>query len=176
MLTARVHDPDAAARVADRLTTVDPNMGQVVTMKTVAGLATYFLQLAFCDGHSRSAGLVLTLSDCSACCRSSGRAARNEIGVRMALATAAAVGRLVLAETVRPVGLGLGVGVAGAVAVATALLASPAASSIAAFIRVLDPVAYAGGAVVILMACAVAAIIPTLQATRIEPITILRQE
>jgi hypothetical protein len=48
-LTVRVQgDPDQARRsLLQRLTAVDPNMGQVITMRTLARMETYFLQVAF---------------------------------------------------------------------------------------------------------------------------------
>ena len=48
-LTVRVHgDPELARRaLLERLTAIDPNMGQVMTMRTVARLETYLLQIAF---------------------------------------------------------------------------------------------------------------------------------
>ena len=49
MLAVRVHgDPESArSALLERLTAVDPNIEQIVTLKTVAGMATYFLQMAF---------------------------------------------------------------------------------------------------------------------------------
>ena len=48
-LTVRVHgDPEQARRaLLQRLTAIDPNMGQVMTMRTMARMETYFLQIAF---------------------------------------------------------------------------------------------------------------------------------
>ena len=42
--TVAVHH---CAAVNDHLTKVDPNMGMIVTMRTVARLETFFLQIAF---------------------------------------------------------------------------------------------------------------------------------
>ena len=48
-LIVRVHgDPERARQLLlDRLTLIDPNMGQVLTMRTMARMETYFLQIAF---------------------------------------------------------------------------------------------------------------------------------
>ena len=48
-VVARVQgDPDLARQaLIDHLSRIDPNMGTIVTMRTVAGLETFFLQIAF---------------------------------------------------------------------------------------------------------------------------------
>jgi len=48
-IVARVQgDPNLARQaLLDRLTKVDPNMGRIITMRTVARLETFFLQIAF---------------------------------------------------------------------------------------------------------------------------------
>jgi ABC-type antimicrobial peptide transport system permease subunit len=101
----------------------------------------------------------------------------REIGIRMALGAAASdVTRLVLWQTVRPVGIGLAIGALAAAALAVLLLASPAAAGVGDIVRVLDPVSYVGAAVIIVVACLVAAAIPAARAARLEPTTALRQE
>ena len=57
-LVARVRgEPELARRaLLQRLTTIDPNMGQVITMKTLARMETYFLQMAFWVAVTRSPG------------------------------------------------------------------------------------------------------------------------
>ena len=37
----------ARRALLERLTAIDPHIEQVVTLRTIAGMATYFLQLAF---------------------------------------------------------------------------------------------------------------------------------
>jgi ABC-type antimicrobial peptide transport system permease subunit len=149
-----------------------------VTLKTVAGMATYFLQLAFWLTLVLGAlALLLTLSGLFSILSYLVEQRRREIGVRMALgATTADVGRLVLGQTVRPVAAGLVIGVGVALALAIALLASPVASSIGLLVRVLDPVAYAASLSVIVIACALAAWIPAMKAAHIDPMSCLRQE
>jgi ABC-type antimicrobial peptide transport system permease subunit len=179
-LSVRVHgDPETARRaLMQRLSAIDPNVGDVVTLRTIAGLATYFLQVAFWLTLVLGAlALALTVSGLFSVLSYLVEQRTKEIGVRMALgATAADVGRLVLAQTVRPVGVGMTIGAGVAVALAVALLASPAAATIGALVRVLDPVAYGASLVVIVLACGLAASVPTLKAARIDPMTSLRHE
>ena len=74
----------------------------------------------------------------------------KEIGVRMALgATSRNVTRLVLSQTIRPVGYGLLAGGGLAATMATVLIATPAAATIAEIVHVTDPIAYATSLVLI---------------------------
>lgn len=101
----------------------------------------------------------------------------REIGVRMALgATTRNVGRMVLSQSIRPVGFGLIAGGGLAAALGIALMATPAAAVIGGFVHVFDPVAYAGSLLCIVIACALAALVPAVRAARIDPIETLRQE
>jgi ABC-type antimicrobial peptide transport system permease subunit len=100
----------------------------------------------------------------------------KEIGVRMALgATTRTVARMVLSQSLRPVGLGLAAGGSLAVAVAIVLMATSATSPGGA-VRALDPVAYAASMLVIATACVLAATVPAVRATRIDPIATLRKD
>jgi hypothetical protein len=179
-LTVRVQgDPDLARRaLLQRLTVVDPNMGQVVSMRTLARMETYFLQIAFWLTLALGGlALVLTLSGLFSVLSYLVEQRMKEIGVRMALgASTAHVGRLVLMQSVRPVGFGLIAGSGMALALAIVLMATPAASQIGTAVRVFDPVAYAASLACIVAACVVAGLIPALRAARIDPMTALRQE
>ena len=74
----------------------------------------------------------------------------KEIGVRMALGAATRnVVRLILSQSVRPVGLGLAAGVGLAATVAIVLMTTPIAAEISGDIDVFDPVAYAASLMVI---------------------------
>ncbi len=179
-LTVRVHgDPDVARpAILERLTAIDPNMGQVITMKTVARIETYFLQVAFwLTLVLGGLALVLTLSGLFSVLSYLVEQRTKEIGVRMALgATAPAVGGLVLSQLLGPVGVGLVAGCGLAAALGILLMSSPAAAQIGEIVHVFDPVAYAAGLALIVAACAPAALIPALRAARIEPSRSLRQD
>jgi ABC-type antimicrobial peptide transport system permease subunit len=86
------------------------------------------------------------------------------------------VTRLVLSQSVRPVGFGLFIGGGSAAGLATLLLTTPSAASIGEIVHVLDPVAYAVSLLIILAACLVAASIPATRAARLDPMRTLRQE
>jgi len=179
-LTVRVHgDPDLARRqLLQRLTTVDPGMGQLITMRTLARMETYFLQAAFWLTLALGGlALVLTLSGLFSVLSYLVEQRAKEIGVRMALgATTRDIGRLVLSQSVRPVGVGLVVGGGLAVGLATVLMATPAAATIGKVVHVFDPVSYAGSLTCIIAACVLAALIPALRAARMDPMKTLRQE
>lgn len=179
-LTARVvGDPEHARRaLLQRLTTLDPNMGQVITMRTMARMETYLLQSGFWLTFIVGAlALVLTLSGLFSVLSYVVEQRRKEIGVRMALgATTRSVAALVLSQSLRPVGVGLVIGAGLAGALATALMSTPAAAQISAIVHVFDPLAYTGSAVVIVGACALAAAIPAWRAARTDPIATLRQD
>ena len=180
-LIARVHgDPELARQtLLNRLTTIDPNMGrQVVTMRTLARMDTYFLQIAFwLTVVLGGLALALTLSGLFSVLSYLVEQRTREIGVRMALgATARDVTRLVLSQSIRPVGFGLLMGGGSAAVLAALLLATPAAAGIGQFVQVLDPVAYAVSLLIIVAACLVAASIPANRAARLDPTQTLRQE
>ena len=179
-LVARVNgDPDEVRRTLLRnLTAIDPNMGQVLTMKTVAKLETYFFGIAFwATTVIGGLALVLTVTGLFSVLSYLVEQRRKEIGVRMALgATTRNIGRLVLAQTIRPVLIGLGCGTGLAAALGIVLLSTPAAEQIGAAVRVLDPVAYAGSLLCIVTACVMAVLVPTLRAARVDPIQALRQD
>jgi predicted permease len=178
MLAVRMHgDPERArGALLERLTAVEPNLEQIVTMKTVAGMATYFLQIGF--------WLTLVLGGLALALTGSGlfsvlsyltEQRTKEIGVRIALgATARDVGRLVLLQTIRPVGIGLALG--ASLALATGILLATNLEPIGSVVRLLDPVAYAASLLVVVMACVLAAWVPTMQAARIDPMTSLRHD
>jgi predicted permease len=180
-LVARVHgDPELARQtLLNRLTTIDPNMArQVTTMRTVARMDTYFLQVAFwLTVVLGGLALALTLSGLFSVLSYLVEQRTKEIGVRMALgATARDVTQLVLSQSIRPVGFGLFVGGGSAAGLAALLLATPAAATIGEIVHVLDPVAYAVSLLIIIAACLVAASIPATRAARLDPTRALRQE
>jgi ABC-type antimicrobial peptide transport system permease subunit len=141
-------------------------------------METYFLQIAFWVTLVLGGlALVLTLSGLTSVLSYLVEQRMKEIGVRMALgATTTNVGRLVLRQSVRPVGFGLLAGTAMAVGLAIVLMSTPAAEQIGAIVHVFDPVAYAASLACIVTACVVAGLIPALRAARIDPMAALRQE
>ena len=172
-------DPDAARKaLLQRLTTIDPNMGQVMTMRTMARMQAYLLQIAFwLTLVLGGLALALTLSGLFSVLSYLVEQRAKEIGVRMALgATPRTVGKLVLSQLARPVAIGLLAGTAMAGGVAILLMSTPAASTIGSVVHVLDPVAYAGSLICIVTACAFSALVPALRAARIDPMRTLRQE
>lgn len=172
-------DPGRAREtILDRLTAFDPNMGQVVTMRTLAGMEVYFLRSAFWVTLVLGAlALILTLSGLFSVLSHIVERRRKEIGVRMALgATASVIVRLVVVQSLRPVALGLLAGTAMAAGLASVLMATPAASQIGAVVHVFDPVAYGAGIVLIAVACLLASSLPAWRAAKLNPIGTLRQD
>jgi predicted lysophospholipase L1 biosynthesis ABC-type transport system permease subunit len=179
-IVARVQGEPNLARQAllDRLALVDPNMGTIITMRTVARLETLFLQIAFWVSLILGGlALVLTVSGLFSVLSYLVEQRTREIGVRMALgAPAHTVTHLMLAQTTRPVMAGLIAGAGLAAALATAVLATPAGALIAPIVHVTDPVAYLASLAVIVVACLFAAWIPAARAAKVDPMRTLRQE
>ncbi len=179
-LIVRVHgDPEQARQaLLQRLTLIDPNMGEVVTMRTVARIETYFLQIAFWATLILGGlALALTLSGLYSVLSYLVEQRRKEIGVRMALgASARSIGALIVSQSARPVGVGVVIGAALAAALGIVLLAIPNAAPIAGIVHLLDPIAYVASLICILGACALAALIPAWRAARVDPVATLRAE
>ena len=179
-IVARVQgDPDLARQtLLEHLTKIDPNMGSITTMRTVARLETMFLEIAFWVSVVLGGlALILTVSGLFSVLSYLVEQRTREIGVRIALgATSQKVTRLMLSQTTRPVMYGLiaGAGLAGVLAIT--LLASPAGALIGDIVHVTDPVAYVSSLIVIVVACLVAAWIPATRAARVDPMRTLRQE
>jgi putative ABC transport system permease protein len=166
----------ARAALLQRLAAIDPNIGQVFTLRAVAGLQTYFLQIAFWVAVILGGlALTLTASGLFSVLSYLVEQRTKEIGVRMALgATGRDVGRLIVGQTMTPVVAGLVTGAGLALATGIVLLATN--ESMGSFVRLLDPVAYAASLVIIVTACVLAAWVPTMHATRIDPTQSLRHE
>jgi hypothetical protein len=179
-LTLRVRGDTEQARQAllERLTRVDPGLGQINTMRTMAGMQTYILRVAFWVAVVLGGlALVLTLSGLFSVLSYIVEQRAKDIGVRMALgATTGNVAGLVLSQSLRPVGIGLVAGGGLAAALAIVLMATPAASEIGNLVHVFDPVAYAASLLVIVTSCALAAWVPAMRACRLDPVATLRQD
>jgi ABC-type antimicrobial peptide transport system permease subunit len=162
----------------DRLLRIDPDLDhEIATLRTLAGMAAYILQIVFWVTLSLGGlALALTVSGLFSVLSYLVEQRAKEIGVRMALgATPRDVAALVLWQSARPVGFGLlaGGGLAAALAI---VLMSLTASEIADTVRVLDPLAYAASLLVIVIACVLGASVPALRATRVDPIATLRND
>src|SRR5262245_35627825 len=145
-------------------------------MRSWARMDTFLLQTAFwLTVVLGGLALALTVSGLFAVLSFLVEQRAKEIGVRVALgATMRDVTRLVLSQSIRPVGFGLFVGGASAAGLATLLLATLA--PVGKIVHVLDPVAYLVSVLIIIAACLVAASIPASRAARLDPALTLRQE
>jgi len=95
----------------------------------------------------------------------------REIGVRMALgAKRSDVGRLILRRALTPVILGLGLGLI------VSLWVTRLVRGLLYGVEPSDPLSFAGGAVVLVMAALLAAYFPTHRAATVDPVAALRNE
>jgi hypothetical protein len=179
-VVARVQGAPNLAREAllEQLMTVDPNMGNIITLQTVASLETFLLQIAFWVSLILGGlALLLTVSGLFSVLSYLVEQRTREIGVRMALgASSRMVTQLMLAQTTRPVMYGLVAGAGSAAALAAAVIATPVGAYISQIVHVTDPVAYASSLLVIVAACLLAAWIPAARAAKVDPMRTLRQE
>jgi predicted permease len=179
-IVARVKGDPTIARqtLVDHLSRIDPNTGLVITMRTVARLETFFLEIAFSISVLLGGlALVLTVSGLFSVLSYLVEQRTREIGVRMALgASARAVAQAMLGQTLRPVLVGLAAGALLSAALATLVLATPAGAMISKIVRVTDPVAYTGSLGLIVAACLLATWIPAARAAKVDPMRTLRQD
>jgi predicted permease len=179
-LTLRVRgDPEQARQALfESLMTVDPGLGEINTMRTIAGVQAYILQILFWVTIVLGGlALVLTLSGLFSVLSYVVEQRVKDIGVRMALgATTRNVAGLVLSQSFRPVVIGLTAGGGLAAVLAMMLVALDEAGELGNLVRVFDPIAYVASVLVIATACLVATAVPGLRAARIDPIAILRKE
>jgi hypothetical protein len=171
-------DPDQARQaLLGSLTTIEPDLA-IVTVRYIAQLQTYMLQLAFwVTVVLGGLAVVLTVSGLFSVVSYVVEQQAKDIGVRMALgATTRNVTAFVASQSLPPVGIGLVAGGSLAAALAVVLMASPFASEIQDVVRVFDPVAYAASTLLIAAACLLGVSVPTLRAARIDPIATLRND
>jgi predicted permease len=94
----------------------------------------------------------------------------REIGLRVALgATGQDVVRLLTSTSLRPVALGLGLGLFGA------MLSTRVLSGVLYGVNAVDPLAFAGATLLLLISATVAVIVPTRRAANSDPAAVLRQ-
>ena len=177
-LRVRGHPEQVRQVLLERLSSVDPTLSNVMTLRAMAGMQAYTLRLAFWVAVGLGGlALVLTVSGLFSVLSYIVEQRAKEIGVRMALgATTRAIARLVLSQSLRPIGVGLLAGGGIAAALAIVLLATPLAAEIPDVVRVFDPVAYAASVLVIVTSCALAVSVPALRAARIDPMATLRKD
>jgi predicted permease len=164
--------------LVDRLAAIDPNMAEISTLETLVRADTYLLGTSFwLTVVLGGLALLLTLSGIFSVLSYLVEQRRPEIGVRMALgASRRSIGAMVLKQGARPVGLGVAIGSSLAIGLAAVLLASPAAEQMESTVSLFDPVAYAGSLLLVIGACAGAALLPALRAGRVNPLSALRQD
>ena len=162
----------------ERLSTIDPTLMNVISLQALARLQTYPLQIGFWVAVVLGGlALVLTVSGVFSVLSYVVEQQAKEIGVRMALGAATNnVVRLILWQSVRPVGIGLAGGGGLAVAVAIVLMTTPIAAEIGDSIDVLDPGAYAASLLIIVTSCLLAVSLPAWRAARIDPMATLRKD
>ena len=162
-------DAEPALRAAAAL--VDPawQVSQVQPLDQAG--ATLWLELSFLLrilGWASAAGLVLSLAGIHAVLAFTVARRTREIGVRMALgARPARVVASVFRHPLRSVSIGLGVGAVLAGALLLAVTGGADAAGVAAF---------AGYALLMLLVCACACVMPAMRALRVPPSVALREE
>ena len=177
-LTLRVRGDLEQSRQAllERLTSIDPGLGAINTLRSIAGMQTSVLRIGFwVTVVLGGLALVLTVSGLFSVLSYVVEQRAKDIGVRMALgATTRNVVGLVLSQSLRPVGIGLIAGGGLAAALAIVLIATPLASLVGGIVHVFDPVAYATSLLVIVTSCVLAASVPAFRAARVDPIATLK--
>jgi predicted permease len=178
LVRVRGNPEQARQALMERLTAIDPTLVNVISLQALARMQTYPLQIGFWVSVVLAGlALVLTVSGVFSVLSYVVEQQAKEIGVRMALGAATKnVVRLILWQSVRPVGIGLAAGGGLAAAVAIVLMTTPIAAEIGDSVDVLDPGAYAASLLVIVASCVLAVSLPALRAARIDPIATLRKD
>jgi putative ABC transport system permease protein len=164
--------------LTERLLTTDQTLVNVISLQSLARMQTYPLQVAFWVSVVLGGlALALTVSGLFSVLSYVVEQQAKEIGVRVALGAGTKnVVRLILWQSVRPVGIGLAAGGSLAVSVATVLMTTPVAAEIGDSVNVLDPMAYTASLLAIVASCVMAVSVPALRAARIDPIATLRND
>jgi predicted permease len=162
----------SAAREAVRQVHPQAPIGSVRTMSAVAdaGIAT---ELTAARALAIFGGLALVLAAIGLYGVMSRLVAdrSRELGVRIALGAApGAIGRLVLARTMRITAAGVGAGAAAA------LMLSRQLGSAIQGIETLDPLVFAAAATVLMTMALVASYMPARRASRIDPIAVMKSD
>ena len=165
--------------LVDHLTRVDPNMGLIVTMRTVARLETFFLQIAFWVSLVLGGlALLLTVSGLfsvlSYLVEQRTQGDRRADGARRVVPESGAPGPRADRRGRWPTGWWPASD--SRQRWPRSLIALPAGAEITEIVRVTDPIAYVASLLVIVAACLLAAWIPAARAARLDPMRTLRQE
>jgi hypothetical protein len=162
-------DPDLAARTQLLSVADGPMRFQRMTMTALTAVAG---TLAFVALALAVAGIYGVVSYLAA-------ARRFEIGVRMALgARPLDALRLVMLDSLRPVGIGAVVGLAGALALSAVLrsqLSFPGNPDVLFGVSAFDMSSFAGATVLLTAVALAASAGPLLRSTRVDPVIALRQ-
>jgi ABC-type lipoprotein release transport system permease subunit len=157
------------------LTAIDPDaineIGRMQIQEWVAEESYSFKVMYWMSSAIGLSALLLTLSGIYGVLSYVVWQRTKEIGIRMALgATTRAVTGLVLPESMRLALTGIAIGSVLAAGMSKIL------ASVLAMINTFDGLAYSGGALLVLAACAAAAYLPSRQASRIDPMITLRHD
>jgi predicted permease len=164
---------DVRTSVTNAVEALDPNAPyRIMPMRELLGLMTWTFQ-AFSTTASLlgAIGLLLAFSGTYAVVAFLMAQRTPEFGIRMALgASARQIVSAMMNETLRVAAMGLGVGLALAFAVVSGL------SALSEVVPRFGPRPYVVGVAIVLAATIVAALLPSLRASRIDPSKALRAE
>jgi predicted permease len=173
LVRSRADVADVKTSVTNAVNVLDPDVPfRIMTMRDLLGLVTWTFQ-AFSTTASLLGviGLLLAFSGTYAVVAFLVAQRTPEFGIRMALgATARQIVSAMMGETLRVALIGLGVGLTLAIAVIRAL------SALIEIVPRFGPRPYVVGVTIVLAATMVAALLPALRASRIDPSKALRAE
>jgi predicted permease len=174
-LLARVHGNimTAQQRLDAALNEVAPGeIDEIHPLEEILNVQLYPFRAAYWVGSSLGTlALLLTVIGIYGVLSFTVAQRTKEIGVRTALgAKPLTLVSMVFAQSLRLMGMGIGVGVAIAISVSTVF------ASFFTSISTYDPLSYAGGIGIIVLATGFAAYFPCRRATRISPLIALRYE
>jgi len=169
---------EARLALLESLTTIDPGLGSIISMQSIAKLQTYVMQIAFrVTMVLGGLALVLTLSGLFSLLSYVVEQRARDIGLRMALgATTRHVVESVLLQSLRPVVVGLVAGLLLATGLAGLLMSTAAAAAIRDVVHVFDPVAYLATFLIIVASCQLSVLAPTMRAAHLNPVATLRRD
>jgi predicted permease len=174
LVRSRMEGPAALAAVRRELAAIDPNMAleQAMPLPSLIGMTLFPQRMAATViGVFGAAGLLLAAIGLYGVLAFHVAARRREIGIRMALgAPRSGVMRLVMRDSSRLVLAGTAIGLLGALPLA------PLLRSLLYGIAPVDPVAFAGGSLLLLAVALVASYVPAHRASRVDPTIALRSD